>query len=99
MNRRPTVFRSLLCLVLGSGSLLHAQTNARPSTAGKPDDTVELSPFTVNTDQDTGYIATDSLVGGRLSTELLKTPSDVTVLTRDFLNDIGATDYIAASAY
>jgi outer membrane receptor protein involved in Fe transport len=79
--------------------LLQAQTATPPAAAPKPEETVELSPFTVNTDQDTGYIATDSLVGGRLSTQLLKTPSDVTVLTRDFLTDIGATDYIAASAY
>lgn len=58
-----------------------------------------LSPFTVNTDKDVGYLATDSLVGGRLSTELIKTPSDISILTSDFLNDIGAINYQDASAY
>lgn len=85
-----------------------AGSPVEPKNAGNPaavpaaeagSDTVTLSPFTVNTSKDVGYIAADSLLAGRLSTELLKTPSDITVLTRDFINDIGATDYIEASAY
>jgi outer membrane receptor protein involved in Fe transport len=69
------------------------------SEANSQADAIQLSPFTVNTSKDVGYIAADSLLAGRLSTELLKTPSDITVLTRDFINDIAATDYIEASAY
>ena len=69
-----------------------------PSTAPKQE-VMTLSPFTVNTDKDNGYIAADSLMGGRLATPLLKTPSDITVLTRDFLDDVGATDYLQASSY
>ena len=73
----------------------HAQS---PSTAPKAE-VITLSPFTVNTEKDNGYIAGDSLMGGRLATPLLKTPSDITVLTRDFLDDVGATDYLQASSY
>lgn len=101
MNRYQKTTSSLLCLALAMAGSLQAQTapTAAPETAQKDADAVVLSPFTVNTDKDTGYIASDSVLGGRLSTSLLKTPSDVSVLTRDFLNDIGVTDYIGATAY
>ncbi|MBI5380700.1 MAG: hypothetical protein HZA31_02250 [Opitutae bacterium] len=52
--------------------------------------TIQLSPFTVFADKDSGYIATNVISGGMLATNLQKTATDVTVLTRDFLNDIGA---------
>lgn len=89
---------SLLATLLAVAAPAWSQV-AGTAAAAAQDDTVMLSPFTVNTAKDVGYIATDSLVGGRLSTELLKTPSDISVLTRDFLADIGATNYQEASAY
>jgi len=53
---------------------------------------VTLSPFTVATDKDTGYQAVDTLSGGRVAINLLANPGDVSVLTRDFLDDIGAIE-------
>ena len=94
--------RRLLALPtwLATGAALCAQTAPTATRApAATEETLVLSPFTVNTEKDRGYIAADSLLAGRLSTELLKTPSDITVLTRDFINDIGATDYLEASAY
>ncbi len=89
----------LLAMLAAAGSAL-AQNTSTPSPSAAPkDDTIVLSPFTVNTAKDVGYLAADSLLAGRLSTELLKTPSDISVLTRDFIDDIGATDYIQASSY
>ncbi len=91
---------ALLPVLLALAATAGAQTAPAPS-AGTPakDEAVILSPFTVNTEKDNGYIAADSLMGGRLATPLLKTPSDITVLTRDFLDDVGATDYLQASSY
>lgn len=83
---------ALAALAVATG---FAQTVPAPTK----EEAVVLSPFTVATEKDNGYIAADSLLAGRLSTELIKTPSDITVLTRDFINDIGATDYLEASAY
>jgi len=85
---------SLLTALCALASIAGAQTATAPK-----EEAVVLSPFTVNTEKDNGYIAADSLMGGRLATPLLKTPSDITVLTRDFLDDVGATDYLAASSY
>ncbi len=91
-----TFARLAAILVLLPAASASAQTATTPPSK---EDAVVLSPFTVATEKDNGYIAADSLLAGRLSTELIKTPSDITVLTRDFINDIAATDYLEASAY
>lgn len=87
-----------VCIAVALTAALKAQSTPTTAAPAK-DETITLSPFTVSTAKDNGYIAADSLLAGRLSTELIKTPSDITVLTRDFINDIGATDYLQASAY
>lgn len=49
-----------------------------------------LSPFEVNTSRDVGYTATSALAGGRTDMELKNTPSAVSVITREFIDDIAA---------
>ncbi len=85
-----------ILFVLASASVVGAQTVTYPSPTAP---VVSLSPFEVSTERDTGYAASHSLAGGRMSTELIRTPADVTVLTRDFLNEIGALDYQDAAPY
>lgn len=84
-------------LALAGGSIAQ-NTPANDAAAGEAD-TIVLTPFTVRTSRDTGYIANDTLVGGRTNTQLIRTPADVSVLTKDFLNDIGATSYLDAVPY
>lgn len=60
--------------------------------AGASDATVVLSPFTVTTDQDTGYQATNTLAGSRLNTPIKDLGSAISVYTKDFLDDVGATN-------
>ncbi len=85
------VIAAVLALLIG--------TKAQGADTPSPEASVTLSPFVVNTDQDQGYIASDSLVGGRMSTNLLKTPQDVSVLTSEFLSDIAATSPADAARY
>lgn len=77
------------------------QNNPQPeASAEKRDDEVMvLSPFVVSTQRDFGYTATSSLAGGRLATDLQKTPAAISVLTREFLDDIGVTDIQGALAW
>lgn len=56
------------------------------------EDPVELSPFIVSTQSERGYAATNTLDGSRLNTPLRDTPAAISVFTRDFLDDIGATN-------
>ncbi|HEY1111348.1 MAG TPA: TonB-dependent receptor plug domain-containing protein [Opitutaceae bacterium] len=60
--------------------------------AASADNTVVLSPFEVNADLDTGYLATTAQSGTRLRTELKDIASSISVVTKDFMNDVGATD-------
>jgi outer membrane receptor protein involved in Fe transport len=67
-----------------------ADSSVRPVNP-KIDDTVELSPFVVSATQDTGYQATSTLAGTRLNTPVKDLGASISIYTRDFLNDIGAT--------
>ncbi len=58
-----------------------------------------LSPFVVSSQQDTGYIASNTLAGSRLNTSLENTPLAISVLTKDFIDDIGAVKVSQALEY
>ena len=53
---------------------------------------VELSPFTVNSARDNGFVAATALTGGRLITDLRDTPAAYSVLTRDFIEALNLTN-------
>lgn len=68
-----------------------AQT-ALPTKPVTEDETVTLTPFEVTSTKDTGYQATDTLAGTRIRTNLADVGSAISVVTKEFLKDIGATD-------
>jgi len=49
-----------------------------------------MSPFVVQTDQDAGYVAMNTLAGSRLNTSLKDTAASISVFTSEFMSDIGA---------
>jgi outer membrane receptor protein involved in Fe transport len=51
-----------------------------------------LETFVVDTTKDDGYIAVDSLAGGRTATPIKLTPMAISSLTRNFLDDVAITD-------
>lgn len=55
-------------------------------------ETVELSPFVVSTQHDSGYRAANTLGGTRLNTNLMETPAAISVLTKELLDDLGAVN-------
>ena len=69
------------------------ESRDRPATAtGRDSETVELSPFVVNTARDRGYVAENTLAGSRLNTKLRDTPGSISVFTREFLDELGIND-------
>lgn len=66
-----------------------SQTTASPPAEN---DIVQLSPFTVDSSTDDGYRANSTISGSRLNSELKDVAASVTVLTQDFLDDLGALD-------
>jgi hypothetical protein len=65
---------------------------ARPAADSAREDTIVMTPFTVATEKDEGFVAAASLAGGRLSTSLKDTPVAYSVLTRDFLDVLALND-------
>ena len=76
-------------LVVCVTSQLPAQTTDDDASA---EDVYELSPFEVNTSESMGYLATSSLAGSRLKTELRDVSAAISVVTPEFLSDTGATN-------
>lgn len=56
------------------------------------EEVVELSPFEVSAEDEQGYNAATTLAGNRLNTELRDIGNAVSVITKQFLDDIGAVD-------
>lgn len=75
------------------------QAKAEPITPQKEDRVLSLSPFVVNFDDDEGYRAANTLAGSRLNSSLKDTPGVLDVLTKEFLDDIGATTLEQALAF
>ncbi|HEX2851971.1 MAG TPA: TonB-dependent receptor [Opitutaceae bacterium] len=82
-----------------------AQTAPAPSPVSSPapgrpvkpateeaDETITLTPFEVSASSDSGYQATETLAGTRIRTELKDVGGALSVYTKEFLKDIGATD-------
>jgi len=82
----------LACPVLG-------QTVSPAVSPPGEEEVIRLSPFAVNVESDTGYQATQTMAGGRMNTELGSLASSVSVLTRDFIDDIAATDLFSAAYF
>ena len=79
-------------LLAGAPAANAQSTPALQPPPGSTEAPIALSPFEVKAEQDIGYQATNTLAGSRLSTELKTTPAVVGVLTKEFLEDIGATN-------
>jgi iron complex outermembrane receptor protein len=78
-----------------------AQTVANPpSTDAKPkDETVVLSVFKVSTDSTSAYQGKEANSAGRIRTALLDTSQSVSVITSDFIDDIGSGRTLDAAKF
>jgi iron complex outermembrane recepter protein len=77
---------------------LPAQTPPPPGPA-PAGDLIVLTPFEVDASKDTRYSAASTLAGSRLNTELKNISATIDVYTKDFMEDIGATDLESVLRY
>jgi iron complex outermembrane receptor protein len=95
-SARPSVSSArggLLALLLAPLAL-SAQTAAPTAAAPEPvnkDEVVVLSPFTVSADNSDRYRAAEAISAVRIRTALIDTPSSISVITRDMMNDLSPT--------
>ena len=61
------------------------------SSSAKParEEIVEISPFEVRTDRDAGWVASSTLAGNRMNTELVNVGASVDAITSEFMRDLG----------
>ncbi len=83
---RRSIWASLFASSLLAYPVLQAQDDA------DEEDIYELSPFTVDAGEDVGYLATSTLAGTRLRTNLKDVGSAISVFTEEFLQDTGSTN-------
>lgn len=76
---------------LFSAAVVFAQETSTPAAAGE-EEVIQLSPFEVVAQPNEGYMATSSLAGSRLKTDLKDIASPITVITPQFMRDTGATN-------
>jgi outer membrane receptor protein involved in Fe transport len=93
IQKRSGLFKGLLALAVASSPNLSAQGD------DETDEIYELSPFSVDASQDTGYIATSTLAGTRVRTDLKDLGAAISVYTAEFLEDIDATDAQSLLSY
>ena len=94
----PTNRKALYASLALAGAWPLVGQDARPAPApttppaASEEEVVVLSPFEVTAESDTGYVATDTLAGTRIRSDLKDIGSAISVVTKDLMNDIGATD-------
>lgn len=90
-------------LALASSSVLWGQPSSREESrldeSSEDSEMIVLSPFMVSTEKDVGYQAMSTLAGSRLNTELFDTPAAISVMNKQFLDDIGAVNINDALEY
>lgn len=79
----------------------HLRMSAQATTDNEEvtDETVVISPFVVTAEEDNGYVATSTLSGTRLKTELRNLGASISIATQEMLKDLGSTDAGSLLAY
>ncbi len=92
-------FAALLCFVARPASAQTAAAAPAETVAPASNATLVLSPFVVDATKDRGYAASNTQAGSRLNSRLIDTPSAISVMTTEFLKDIGAANIDTAIAF
>ena len=97
MNTQVSTFARWLLLVnvaLAQSLLAQVITTSTREQNLRDDkeEAVVLSPFVVKSDKDTGYQATTTLAGTRLNTAVKDLAGSISIYTKDFMEDVNATD-------
>jgi outer membrane receptor protein involved in Fe transport len=67
-------------------------TPVTTSATSDEEQVVRLNPFEVSTSRDVGYQANETLAGTRIRTDLKDVSASISVVTKEFLDDIGANN-------
>ncbi len=80
---------TLAALLLGLALTARAQSAPPAPVSKAPEDTLRLSEFTVSEKSNRGYIASETMTGTRVATQIKDLPYTVNVITSEFFEDFG----------
>lgn len=86
-------------LVTTAALLARAALAQTPATTPPQDEVVHLTPFTVSTNQDQGYRASNSIAGTRSNTPIKDIPLNIQVFTKDLVDDLIITNQVDLERY
>lgn len=88
----------LITLLMCTPAFAQTSTPAQPA-ASTSAEAVVLSPFTVEADSEQGYLATQTLSGTRLKTDLRDIGASLTIFTEQLMDDLGANSIYDLMAF
>lgn len=94
---RYPCFKYLACLLSFPSFFLVSSLSGQEEE--EDNDVYELSPFSVSEEENIGYLATNTLAGTRIKSDLRDIASSVSVYTQEFLQDIGANNQVDLLVY
>lgn len=104
-EKLPVIRRFAFPIALLSLSARLAAQAVAPAAAPTPpgeekkDEAIQLNPFEVSAGSDEGYAARETLAGTRFKSELKDVPSQVSIMTKEFLQDIASVTVEDAYRY
>ncbi len=99
-DRRPEpAAAAALALALALLSPAVSLAQSAPAAASPEEETVVLPQFTISSDAADRYRATDAISAVRVRAPLLDTPSSITVLTREMMDDLAPTRIFDVTRY
>src|SRR5688572_6011781 len=96
---QPAAWLALSLLSVLPAAPLAAQSPAAPASTPPADEVVVLSPFSVSADNTDRYRAPEAISAVRIRTALIDTPSSISVITRDMMDDLGPTRVFDVTKY
>lgn len=105
-RKMPCLVRSGIALLFFWTVASYAQSSASGNAAsqstppsGTDKDVVVLSPFEVTQTQDTSYYVEDTLAGNRLRSSVKDVGAALTIIPKNFMNDLGVSDIMDVADY
>ncbi len=85
-------FTSMM-VMLGSPAALAQNVPVAPPATPSSSGAILLTPFEVSSDKDNGYAATETLAGTRMRTSLRDVGASLSILTPEFMRDLGVNSF------
>ena len=86
---RPAGFAGVVLVLAAATFAAEEPRPTAPTAPAAESEVLELSPFVVSSKGDDGYRAANTLSGTRMNASLFKTPAAISVMTKEFMDDLG----------